>query len=60
MTTKQAIQSTASFFIEKKERPSETDIRLTLNDLVDNHDYAQGWAVRQVKARLRKYAEATR
>ena len=60
MTTKQAIQSTASFFIEKKERPSETDIRLTLNDLVNNHDYAQGWAVRQVKARLRKYAEATR
>ena len=60
MTTKQAIQSTASYFIEKKERPSETDIRLTLNDLVDDHDYAQGWAVRQVKARLRKYAEATR
>jgi len=58
MTTKQAIQSTASFFIEKKERPSETDIRLTLNDLVDDHDYAQGWAVKQVKARLRKYAEA--
>ena len=60
MTTKQAIQSTASYFIEKKERPSETDIRLTLNDLVDDHEYAQGWAVRQVKARLRKYAEATR
>jgi hypothetical protein len=58
MTTKQAIQSTASFFIEKKERPSETDIRLTLNDLVDDHDYAQEWAVKQVKARLRKYAEA--
>jgi len=58
MTTKQAIQSTASFFIEKKERPSETDIRLTLNDLVDDHDYAQAWAVKQVKARLRKYAEA--
>jgi len=58
MTPKQAIQYTASFFIEKKERPSETDIRLTLNDLVDDHDYAQAWAVKQVKARLRKYAEA--
>ena len=59
MTTKEAIRETASFFIEKGESPSETDIRLTLNDLVDNHDYAQGWAVGQVKARLRKFAEAT-
>jgi len=61
MTTKDAIKYTASLFVEnKKERPSETDIRLTLNDLVDDHEYAQGWAVKQVKARLRKYAEATR
>jgi hypothetical protein len=60
MTTKEAIRYTAELFIEKKERPSETDIRLTLNDLVYDHNYAQGWAVRQVKARLRKYAEATR
>jgi hypothetical protein len=60
MTTKKAIRYTALLFIEKRESPSETDIRLTLNDLVDNHDYAQGWAIKQVKARLRKYAEATR
>jgi hypothetical protein len=60
MTTREAIRETASFFIEKGETPSETDIRLTLNDLVDNHDYAQGWAVAQVKARLRKVAEAVR
>ena len=59
MTTKEAIRYTAELFIEnKKERPSETDIRLTLNDLVDDHEYAQALAVKQVKARLRKYAEA--
>ena len=34
MTTREAIRETASFFIEKGENPSETDIRLTLNDLV--------------------------
>jgi len=58
MTTKDAIRETASYFIERGENPSETDIRLTLNDLVDNHDYAQAWAVRCVKARLRKHREA--
>lgn len=58
MTTKQAIQYTASHFISREEKPSETDIRLILNDLVDDHDYAQNWSVKQVKARLRKYAEA--
>lgn len=58
MTTREAIRETASFFIKKGEDPSETDIRLTLNDLVDNHDYAQGWAVKQVKARLHKHSDA--
>jgi len=58
MTTKEAIRETASFFIERGENPSETDIRLALNDLVTNHDYAQAWAVRCVKARLRKHREA--
>lgn len=60
MTTREAIRETASFFIEKGENPSETDIRLTLNDLVTDHDYAQSWAVAQVKARLSKVAEAVR
>ena len=54
MTRKDAIRETASFFIERGENPSETDIRLTLNDLVTNHDYAQAWAVKQVKTQLRK------
>jgi hypothetical protein len=58
MTTKEAIRYTAELFIEKRESPSETDIRLTLNDLVYDHNYAQDWAVRCVKARLRKHREA--
>ena len=58
MTTKEAIKEAASFFIETGKNPSETDIRLTLNDLVTNHDYAQAWAVRCVKTKLRKYREA--
>lgn len=57
MTTKEAIKEAASFFIETGRNPSETDIRLTLNDLVTNHDYAQAWAVKQVKAQLRKVEE---
>jgi len=60
MSTREAIDQAVSFFVnvQKCESPSETDIRLVLNDLVTNHDYAQAWAVGQVKARLRKYREA--
>lgn len=60
MNTKEAIREATSFFIQRGQNPSETDIRLVLNDLVTNHDYAQSWAVRQVKARLRKISEAVR
>lgn len=58
MTTREAIRHVALYFINKREtNPSEADIRLCLNDLVSNHDYAQGWAVNQVRARLRKISE---
>ena len=54
MNTRQAINEVAFYFISKGENPSATDIRLALNDLVKNHDYAQSWAVKQVKAQIKK------
>jgi hypothetical protein len=62
MKTKEAIESAVSFFIERGVSdcsPSETDIRMALNDLVSyGHDYDQAWAVRQVKAKCKRYYKA--
>lgn len=54
MKTREAIKEAVRYFIENDENPSPTTIRCVLNDIVSNHEYDQWWAVKQVKAQLRK------
>ena len=54
MKTNEAIQEAARYFVSiNKTNASHCDIRLVLNELVDNDAYAQNYAVKRVQKILK-------